>query len=714
MAASTRYAEQPEPAKPVAQHARRPNRLIHETSPYLLQHAYNPVDWYPWGPEALERARREDKPILLSIGYSACHWCHVMERESFEDEATARLMNEHFVCIKVDREERPDLDAIYMEAVQAMTHHGGWPMTVFLLPDGTPFYGGTYFPPAPRYGMPSFQQVLLAVASAYRSQREQVERSAHQLRELLCQQPQLGGVSGPEALAPAILEQAERVLAQTFDEVNGGFGGAPKFPQPMCLEALLRIAQRTGKPETLHMVRLTLDKMAQGGIYDHLGGGFHRYSVDAQWLVPHFEKMLYDNAQLARVYLHAYLATGEPFYRRICEETLDYVLREMTSPEGGFYSTQDADSEGEEGKFYLWTPAEVHALLGEEGGRLFCAYFDVTERGNFEGKSILHTPRAAEEVAAEQGVSEGRLQEMIERGRRVLLAAREQRVKPARDEKILTAWNGLMLQAFAEAAATLERDDYRRAAVRNAEFVLSALRAPGEGPLRLHRSYKDGQARLNAYLEDYACYAAGLLALYEATFDRRWFEAAQRLAGTMIDQFADDAGGGFFDTSADHEALLTRPKNLYDSATPSGSSMACEVLLRLAEYLDDADYRARTERLLAGLRDALAQHPSAFGELLCALDFYLGPVKQIALVGDPHDERMRALLRVVYGHYLPNKVVALRLPGPEGDEAATCIPLLREREAIGQQATAYVCEHFTCRLPVTDPQALQAELGLAG
>jgi len=697
-----------------ARGGRKPNRLIHETSPYLLQHAHNPVDWYPWGPEALERARREDKPILLSIGYSACHWCHVMERESFEDEETARLMNEHFVCIKVDREERPDLDAIYMEAVQAMTRHGGWPMTVFLLPDGTPFYGGTYFPPTPHYGMPSFKQVLLAVASAYRSQREQVERSAAQLRELLCQQPQLGGMPGPDALTPAILEQAEHVLAQTFDETHGGFGGAPKFPQPMSLEALLRIAHRTGKPETLRMVRLTLDKMAQGGMYDQLGGGFHRYSVDAQWLVPHFEKMLYDNAQLARVYLHAYLATGERFYRRICEETLDYVLREMASPEGGFYSTQDADSEGEEGKFYLWTPGEVRALLGEEEGQLFCAYFDVTERGSFEGKSILHTPRSVEEVAAEQGVSTAHLEEVIERGRRILLEARAQRIKPARDEKILTAWNGLMLRSFAEAAAALERDDYRRAAVRNAEFVLSTLRAPGDGSLRLYRSYKDGRARHNAYLEDYAGYAAGLLALYEATFDQRWLEAAQRLASTMIEQFADEAGGGFFDTSADHEALLTRPKSLYDSATPSGNSMACEVLLRLAEYLDDAGYRARAERLLAGLRDALAQHPSAFGELLCALDFYLGPVRQIALAGDPHDERMRALLRVVYGHYLPNKVVALRLLGPEGEKAAAHIPLLQNREPIGQQATAYVCEHFTCRLPVTDPQALKEELGLAG
>ncbi|MGH2367030.1 MAG: thioredoxin domain-containing protein [Chloroflexota bacterium] len=698
-------------ARQAAHDGRAPNRLIHETSPYLLQHAHNPVDWYPWGDEALQKAMREDKPILLSIGYSACHWCHVMERESFEDDETARLMNERYVAIKVDREERPDLDSIYMEAVQALTRHGGWPMTVFLLPDGTPFYGGTYFPPTPRYGMPSFTQVLTSVADAYRHRREEVERGAGQLRDLLQGQPALGGAEQADRVSPAILEQAERVYAGSFDATHGGFGQAPKFPQPMNLEALLRIWRRTRNAQTLGMVRLTLDKMAQGGMYDQLGGGFHRYSVDERWLVPHFEKMLYDNAQLARVYLSAWQATGDAFYRRICTETLDYVLREMTSPEGGFYSTQDADSEGEEGKFFLWTPAEVQALLGEEDGRLFGEYFDVTERGNFEGRNILHTPRFPDVVAHVAGVSEARLQEAIARGKGVLFEAREARIKPGRDEKVLTAWNGLMLRAFAEAAVVLERDDYRQAAIKNATFVLDRLRAPSANGWRLFRSYKDGQAKLNAYLEDYACYADGLLALYEATFDLRWFEAARGMADTMVAQFADEAG--FFDTSADHEALLTRPKDLYDNATPSGNSVAAEVLLRLAAFTGEAGYRERAERLMAGLAPAMAQHPSAFGRLLCALDFSLGPTKEIALVGEADARDTRALVQTIFGRYLPTKVVALRHPGAEGEGAAERIPLLADRPQQGGQATAYVCEHFTCQLPVTEPAALAEQLDVS-
>ncbi len=705
------HPERTEQTEPSAHGERRPNRLAQETSPYLLQHAYNPVDWYPWGPEALEKARREDKPILLSIGYSACHWCHVMERESFEDEETARLMNELYVPIKVDREERPDLDAIYMEAVQALTQHGGWPMTVFLLPDGTPFYGGTYFPATPKYGMPSFRQLLAGVASAYRERRGDVQRGADQLRNVLQQTPQLQGQGG---LTPAIFEQAERAYAQSFDPAEGGFGRAPKFPQPMNLDALLRIWRRTGKGQSLHMVRLTLDKMAQGGMYDQLGGGFHRYSVDERWLVPHFEKMLYDNAQLANVYLHAFLATGEPFYRRVCSETLDYVLREMTSPQGGFYSTQDADSEGEEGKFFVWTPAEVTALLGEEDGALFCAYFDVTVRGNFEGSNILHTPRPLDAVAGERGVPESHLQEVIDRGRGVLFQVREGRVKPGRDEKILTAWNGLMLRTFAEAAVALQREDYRAAAVANAEFVLDKLRAPlgpGEaGGWRLLRSYKDGQAKFNGYLEDYACYADGLLALYEATFDLRWFEAAQGLAETMIAQFKDEAGGGFFDTSTDHETLVTRPKDLYDNATPSGNAVAADVLLRLATYTGNAALREPAEGLLQALAGAIAQHPTAFGRLLGAVDFALGPTKEIAIVGQPERADARALLDVVFQRYLPNRVLALRRPGPEGEAAAARIPLLTDRPQQDGRATAYVCEHFTCQLPVTEPEALVRQL----
>jgi uncharacterized protein len=583
-------------------------------------------------------------------------------------------------------------------------------MTVFLTPDGTPFYGGTYFPPAPRFGMPAFRQVLEAVADAYRNRRDEVDKSAGQLRGFLQRQENLAGQGQVERLSADLLGQAERAFAASFDETHGGFGPAPKFPQPMSLDALLRTWQRTGNDHTLRMVQVTLDKMAQGGMYDHLGGGFHRYSVDARWLVPHFEKMLYDNAQLARVYLHAYQATGNAFYRRVCEETLDYVLREMTSPEGGFYSTQDADSEGEEGKFFLWTPEEVRTLLGEDEARIFGAYFDVTERGNFEGKNILHTPTPPDVVAHTVGISEERLQAVVARGKRVLFAARERRVKPARDDKILTSWNGLMLRAFAETAAALERDDYREAAVRNAEFVLTRLCVTADGEWRLLRTYKDGRAKLNGYLEDYAFYADGLLALYEATFDPRWFDAAQKLVETMVAQFADEQGGGFFDTSADHEALLTRPKDLYDNATPSGNSVAADVLLKLAEFTAGASYRERAERLLAGLRDAMAQHPSAFGHLLCALDFYLGPVREIAIAGGLAATDTQALLRIVFSRFLPNKVVAVRPPGPAGDEAERWIPLLAERPQQDGRATAYVCEQFTCRLPVTEPEALAAEL----
>ena len=701
------HTERTEHSEPSAHGDRKPNRLRDETSPYLLQHAYNPVDWYPWGPEALELARREDKPILLSVGYSACHWCHVMERESFEDESTAALMNEHYVCIKVDREERPDIDAIYMEAVQALTQHGGWPMTVFLLPDGTPFYGGTYFPPVRRHGMPAFKEVLLSVSDAYRSRREDVDQSAGQLRSFLQQRPELTG-GGRDRLTEHVLQQAERAFAGSFDATHGGFGRAPKFPQPMGLEALLRAWLRSQNPQSLKMVSTTLDKMAQGGMYDQLGGGFHRYSVDERWLVPHFEKMLYDNSQLARTYLHGWLATGNAFYRRICEETLDYVLREMTSPDGGFYSTQDADSEGEEGKFFVWSPTEVRELLGEEDARIFSAYFDVTERGNFEGHNILHTPRYPDVVAHTLGITEERLQEVIARGKQVLFEAREHRVKPGRDEKILTSWNGLMLRAFAEAAAAFDRDDYRAAAVKNAEFVLDKL---GTGEGRLLRSYKDGQAKFNAYLEDYSFYAAGLISLYEATFDLRWFEEARRLVDTMIAQFADEEGGGFFDTSADHESLVTRPKDLYDNATPSGNSVAVETLLRLAELTGEGSYRDRAERVLGSLAGPMGQHPTAFGHLLCALDFHVGPVKEVALVGDPADGATRELVQATFSRFLPNKVVALRPAGDSGARAEQLIPLLAERPQQGGRPTAYVCQQFACQLPVTGPAALAQQLG---
>ena len=699
---------------PTSDQHRYTNRLIHETSPYLLQHAHNPVDWYPWGEEALQRAKELDRPILLSVGYSACHWCHVMERESFENEDIAALMNEHFVSIKVDREERPDIDAIYMQAVQAMTQQGGWPMTVFLTPDGRPFYGGTYFPPRDRYGMPGFPHVLHTIADIYQHQRKQVEEQADQLADYLQKRsasPLRGrGDTAPGGALPLeILGVASRELAADFDAVNGGFGNAPKFPNTMALEFLLRmhlhrmrgeIGTRATRPE-LEIVELTLQRMANGGIYDQLGGGFHRYSVDAEWLVPHFEKMLYDNALLSRLYLHAYLVTGKPFYRRIAEETLDYVAREMTSPEGGFYSTQDADSEGEEGRFYTWTPGEIEAALDPEDAALFMRYYDVTAGGNFEEKNILHVPADAQSVADEAGVSSERLQEALQRGREALFRLREKRVHPGRDEKILTAWNGMMLRSFAEAARHLERADYLQIAARNADFLLANLVRDG----RLLRTYKDGRARLNGYLEDYAMLADGLLALYEADFQARWFAEARRLTDEAIALFADQQQGGFFDTGSDHEALISRPKEIMDNATPAGNSVAVDVLLRLAAFTGEDAYRERADEYLRSLADIIAQHPQAFGHLLGALDFSLSPVKEIAIIGDPAQPDTQSLLRVVNGRYLPNDVLAC---APVGDQnAGQVVPLLADRPAKDGKATAYVCRHFACLAPVTTPAGLE-------
>ena len=692
------------------------NRLIHETSPYLLQHAHNPVDWYPWGDEALQKAKELDRPILLSVGYSACHWCHVMERESFENEDIANLMNEHFISIKVDREERPDIDSIYMQAVQAMTQSGGWPMTVFLTPDGRPFYGGTYFPPRDRqYGsemMPGFPRVLLTMANAYRQHRQEVEEQANQLADYLKQRSSTpfrskSGLAPTGVLPMEMLSEASRELAADFDPVDGGFGSAPKFPNTMSLELLLRvhlhrargeIGSRATRPE-LEIIQTTLRHMARGGIYDQLGGGFHRYSVDAQWLVPHFEKMLYDNALLSRLYLHTYLVTGDSFYRRIVEETLDYVAREMTAPEGGFYSTQDADSEGEEGKFFVWTPREIEAALSGEDARLFMQYYGVTQSGNFEGNTILHVARDEQEVADVTGVSLEHLRAALKRGRETLFAAREQRVRPGRDEKILTSWNGLMLRSFAEAARHLARTDYLDVARKNADFLLRELSSDG----RLLRTYKDGRAHLNGYLEDYTFLADGLLALYEADFAPRWFREARRLLDEAIVLFADEKNGGFFDTGSDHETLISRPKDIMDNATPAGNSVAVDVLLRLAAFTGEEQYRERADGYLRGLADIMVQHPQAFGHALGALDFAVSPVKELAILGDL--QQARVLLAAINSRYLPNSVLACAAPGD--DEAGKTIPLLAERPAKDGKATAYVCQHFACQAPVTTPEELE-------
>jgi uncharacterized protein len=680
------------------------NRLIHETSPYLLQHAHNPVDWYPWGEEALARSKAEDKPILLSIGYSACHWCHVMEHESFENDEIAGIMNERFVCIKVDREERPDLDSIYMAAVQAMTQRGGWPMTMFLTPDGAPFYGGTYFPPQDRGGMPGFPRVLLSVSQAYTERKAEAEAAGANMIQHLRESASAANAPAERALSLDLILEAARNLNSYFDPNEGGFGGAPKFPQPMTLEFLLRNYRRTRDPGALRMVEHTLAKMARGGMYDQLGGGFHRYSVDAHWLVPHFEKMLYDNAQLALAYLHAFQVTGKPFYRQVVEDTLDYVVREMRSPAGGFYSTQDADSEGEEGKFFVWTPAEVQSVLGEADARLFCRYFDVSEAGNFEGRNILNVPRDADVVASQLGVEYEAFLAAIDRGRQKLLAARERRVHPGRDDKILTAWNGLMLQGFAEASAVLARPDYAQVAVSNAGFLLAALRRDG----KLLRTHKDGQSKLNGYLEDYANLITGLLTLYEVTFDLRWFVAAHDLTDTMIDQFWSAGERRFYDTGLDHEQLITRPRDTFDNATPSGQSVAAEALLRLGLFTGEDRYATIAEDVLRSMQDMIARYPLGFGRLLSAFDLYFGPGHEVALVGALDSPEIAAFRQAAWSGYVPNKAVAACAPGDA--TAAEAIPLLQARDLVDGRPAAYVCENFACQLPVTDPAKLRDQL----
>jgi uncharacterized protein YyaL (SSP411 family) len=669
-----------------------PNRLRSESSPYLLQHADNPVDWFAWGEEALARARAENKPIFLSIGYSACHWCHVMAHESFENIETAAIMNTHFVNIKVDREERPDLDAIYMAAVVALTGRGGWPMSVFLTPDGRPFYGGTYFPPDDRYGVPAFRRVLLSVARAYREEPDRLREAADRLVSRLDEASALTtGIAAP--LAPGVLDTAYDRLAATFDSTNGGFGGAPKFPQPMTLEFLLRFHQRTGLPYALEMVDRTLTAMAGGGIYDHVGGGFHRYATDARWQVPHFEKMLYDNALLARVYLHAWQVTGRPAYRRVVEETLDYVAREMTAPGGGFYAAQDADAEGEEGRYYLWTADEIEAQLGRLDADLFGRYYGVSRGGNFDGRNILTIPLDAAALAAAAGVGEEHLSDVIERGRRALFAARARRVPPGLDYKVLTAWNGLMLAAFAEAGQVLSRADYLDAARHNADFVLSVLCRDG----RLLRSWTEaGGARHNAYLEDYACLADGLLALYRATFDVRWFAEARSLADTVLAHFT-DAEGGFFDTADDHGPLVVRPKQVQDNATPSGNAMMADVLLRLALLTGDARYRRPIDALLSRLAPLLERYPAGFGHWLGVVAFDLAPPAEVAIVGDPADAATHALLAVVLNSYRPSVVVAF---APDGTATGN-IAMLQGRSLRANRPAAYVCRGSVCQAPVT-------------
>ncbi len=679
------------------------NRLQHETSPYLLQHADNPVDWYPWGPEARERAREEGRPILLSIGYSACHWCHVMERESFEDADTAALMNRLFVNVKVDREERPDVDQVYMRAVQAMTGGGGWPLTVFLTPEGVPYYGGTYYPPEPRPGMPSFRQVLEGAARAFSDRPDDVARAGEQLLEALERASRGPGGAAADAVDPGLLEQAAGALARRYDPAHGGFGGAPKFPQPALVELLLRHHLRAGEPRSLEMAVHTLRRMAAGGMRDHLGGGFHRYSVDARWLVPHFEKMLYDNALLARAYLDAWRVTGADDLREVAESTLDWILADMTSPEGGFYSARDADSEGEEGAFYVWTPEEVDEALDRDADLVRRAY-DVTPGGNFEGKSILHLPRELDAVAREEGVKPDELRARLAAARARLLEARAEREPPLRDEKILTSWSAFTVRALAEAAAVLGRDDYREAAVRGGRFLVEAMRPAGE-LLHVHAA---GEARIPGFLDDHAALANALVSLHEATLDPVWLGPLHEVCGALLRDFWTEEDALFHDTARGAERLIVRPRDALDLATPSGNSLAAESLWRAGRLLDEERWREVARSVVLREAATVREHPSAYGRLLCAADRMVAEPREVAVVGPRDDPRTRALQATAMARFFPDLVVAGR---EEGEPLPRPVPLLEGRGAKDGVPAAWACRGYACRTPVTEPDALAEALG---
>lgn len=676
------------------------NNLINETSPYLLQHAHNPVNWYAWNDEALAKAKEEDKPILLSIGYSSCHWCHVMEHESFENEKIAKIMNENFINIKVDMEERPDIDKIYMNFVQLTTGGGGWPLTVFLLPDQRPFFGGTYFPPTPRYNMPSFEQILMSIKNAWEEKRDEILHSAD---EILVEIRQVGlAESKTGNLSIDQIDFAFKSFEQTFDKTNGGFGGAPKFPAPMSLEFLLRYYKRTKNENALKMVKQTCNKMALGGINDQLGGGFHRYAVDANWLTPHFEKMLYDNAQLARIYLHLFQITKDTFYKNVAIETLEYIKREMLDEKGGFYTAQDADSEGIEGKFFVWTPEEVTEILGKEHAPHFLFYYDISEDGNFEGKNILNVKNSIAETAEIFKMSEEDLKISLEQSKAKLFDEREKRIKPFRDEKVLTAWNGLMLATFAESSAILESEKYLEIARKNADFLMGSLRSK-DG--KLLRTWKDGEAKLDAYLEDYANLADGLFELYQVSGDTKYLMESKRLADIIITEFWDEDAGGFYFTANDHEELIVRSKDYYDNATPSGNSVAVDILLKLSKVFGDEKYSRFATTVLRLVTPLIQRYSGAFGRVLSTLEFYHDSAKEIVILGKKGNE----LERLIFDNYLPNKVVVLSDNVKQGAEI---IPLLENRTKIDEKPTAYVCENFTCQKPANTVEELNEQLSI--
>ncbi len=681
--------------------ANHTNRLIHETSPYLLQHAHNPVNWYPWGGEAFKAAKNENKPILLSIGYSACHWCHVMERESFENEEIAALMNDLFVNIKVDREERPDLDEIYMSAVQMLTGRGGWPMTVFLTPEGKPFDGGTYFPPRDRHGMPGFPKILVGVANAYRERPQDVEKSAAQILAALKRMSQ--STASASSFAPNIIGESIDQIARTYDSDQGGFGQAPKFPNAGIYELFLRQHYHSKDERYSEMVTHTLQKMANGGIYDQLGGGFHRYSVDEKWLVPHFEKMLYDNAQLVKIYAQVFCATGDPFFRQVVEETVNYLLREMLHGEGGFYSTQDADSEGEEGKYFVWSPDEVNRILGKETGEIFGRIYDVTEFGNFEGKNILHPVLTLEQAARLFRKETNEIAALVRDAKIRLFGEREKRVKPLRDDKILTSWNGLALSGLAEAIKILPKFDYIEAAQRTTAFFYEKM---FREDLLLH-TYSQGEGKLLAYLDDYALLGLGLLDLYEAIFDRSYIERAEGLAAILIREFWDDAGGAFFFTGKSHEQLITRAKPVYDGSVPSGNAAAAQFLTRLYYFTGTDNYMSRAKGVLRSFCDLMQNQPFGFAHMLCALDLFLKKPKEIVVAGRRSDPKTVELLSEIHHLYLPNKILQLADPG---DSLEKISPLLAGKKQIGDSPTAYVCHNSTCSAPVVTWEALKVLL----
>jgi uncharacterized protein YyaL (SSP411 family) len=684
---------------------RKANRLIHEQSPYLRQHAYNPVDWYPWGEEALARAKAENKPIMLSIGYSACHWCHVMERESFEDPETARLMNDLFVPIKVDREERPDLDQIYMDAVQAFTGRGGWPLTMFLTPQGGPFFGGTYFPPEDRHGLPAFKRVLVSVAQAYKERAQDVAHNVEKITEAITA---MSGYSAPETEVPkTVVVEAAAALARHYDRTYGGLGQAPKFPNSFALALFLRALDISADPALAEIVDRTLTHMAKGGIYDQIGGGFHRYSVDQQWLVPHFEKMLYDNALLARLYLDAARALDRREFVTVAREIFDYVLREMTSPQGGFYSTQDADSEGEEGKFFVWTQPEVRAVLGPDPALIAERFFDVTAEGNFEGKNILHRTIEIHEAATLFHVTPQEMERKIGEIKRRLFEVRERRVKPDRDEKMLAAWNGLMIGALAEGFMALGEPRLLQAAARAADFVMTTM---WDGHA-LKRSFKDGVARFNGYLEDYATMANALLDLYEASLDTKYILQARALMDVVMERFLDRQNGGFFFTSEDHERLITRPKPLFDGSTPSGNSEAVLALLRLHTYLGEEAYQREAERSIKLFSSLMMQQPMGFAHLLEAVDLDNRGAREVVLVGDPASAEFKEWRERIGLLYLPNRASFAVNPAATQTAASPFIPEpARDKTQVDGRLTAYVCRDFTCSAPQTSLAGLEAEL----